>query len=116
MSEFVYNNVTIGDNMDQGQRLGDQASCNVPINLSTGSLATLMMLENPDKPNYCQSLMFELMNRIPPIPPEISHMEDKIVDRVAYRNPKIYDGQCSPMKLKEWIRSMEMILTMIDIP
>jgi len=54
MSDYVQNNVEthMGDNSDHGQGSGDQASFNVPPNLSGMPLIPLKLANNIRKPNY----------------------------------------------------------------
>jgi len=34
------------------------------------------------------------MKQIAPVPTENPHKDDKLVDRIAWCNPKVYDGKC----------------------
>ena len=56
------------------------------------------------------------MKRIPQVPAETPPKENKLVERVARRNPKVYDGSYDPVVLEEWIRGMEKIVTMVEVP
>jgi len=56
------------------------------------------------------------MKRIPQVPAETTPKEDKLADRVAWRNPKVYSGSYDPVILKEWIREMEKIFTVVEVP
>ena len=42
--------------------------------------------------------------------------EDKLADRVARRKPKVYDGSYDPVVLEGWIRGMEKIFTVVEVP
>jgi len=42
--------------------------------------------------------------------------EDKLIDRVARRNPKTYDGSYDPMQLEESIIGVEKIFVLIEVP
>ena len=41
---------------------------------------------------------------------------NKFFDRVAKRNPKTYDGKEDPMLLEEWVRQMEKIFDVVEVP
>jgi len=62
------------------------------------------------------------MKRIPAAPsgsqvlPEHPPRSDKLVDRVARSNPKVYDGNLDPIELEDWIRGMEKIFTVVEAP
>ena len=56
------------------------------------------------------------MKRIPQVPTETPPKENKLADRVAQRNPKVYDGSCDPVVLEERIRGMEKIFTVVEVP
>jgi len=47
------------------------------------------------------------MEQIPQVPTETPPKEDKWEEKVARRNPKVYDGTYDPVLLAEWIRGME---------
>ena len=66
----------------------------------------MLWAKNPNDPNYWQTLVLKLLKSNPPIPLKGPAKEDKIADRVARRNPKIYDGKYDPIKL-EWIRGTD---------
>jgi len=57
--------------------------CSIPTELAN----------NIGSPNYWHTLVSELMKQIPLASFEISPKDDKLVDRVARRNPKVYDGK-----------------------
>ena len=54
------------------------------------------------------------MKRIPQVPTEIPPKEDELANRGARRNPKAYNGTYDPVVLKEWIKGMEKIFTMVE--
>jgi len=56
------------------------------------------------------------MKRIPQVPAETPPKEDKLANRVARRNPKVYYGSYDLVILEEWIRGMEKIFTVIEVP
>jgi len=56
------------------------------------------------------------MKQIPQVSTETPPKEDKLVDRVARRNPKVYDVTYDPVVLEEWIREMEKIFTVVEVP
>jgi len=53
-------------------------------------------------PNYWQTLVSKLIKRVPPAPSKIPPKNDRLADRVAQHNPKVYDGKNDPMELEEW--------------
>jgi len=55
------------------------------------------------------------MKRIPQVPAETSLKEDKLADRVARRNPKVYDGSDDLVVLEKWIRWIEKIFTVAEV-
>ena len=95
MLEFMQNNVEtpMGDNSHHGQGLGDQASFNVPPNLSGIPPIPPKLTTNIGNPHYYQTLVSELMRRIPPAPSEIPPKDNKLADRVVRHNLKVYDGK-----------------------
>ena len=56
------------------------------------------------------------MQRIPPAPPINLPKEDKLIGRVARRNPKTYGGRYNPMELDEWIKTIEKIFVITKVP
>jgi len=54
------------------------------------------------------------MKRIPQVPAETPSKEDKLADRVAQRNLKVYDGNYDPVVLEEWVRRMGKIFTVVE--
>ena len=50
------------------------------------------------------------------MPTKISPKEDKLADRIARRNPKVYDENYDPVVLKEWVREMKKIFTAKEVP
>jgi len=74
------------------------------------------LANNFGNPSYWPTLVAELMKRIPQIPVEIPPKEDKLADRVAWHNPKVYDGSYNLVVLEEWIRVMEKIFTVVEVP
>ena len=56
------------------------------------------------------------MKWIPPVPAENPVREDPLVDRVARRNHKVYDGKYEPVESEEWVRGMKKIFTMVEVP
>jgi len=63
-------------------------------------------------PNYWRN---ELMKRIPYIPHEPTPKSNKLVDRVACCNPKIYNVNSVLVELKEQIRGMEHIFVVVEV-
>ena len=39
-----------------------------------------------------------------------------MADRVAKRNPRMYGGTYDPVELEEWIRGMEKIFALVEVP
>ena len=56
------------------------------------------------------------MKWIPPIPPEGPSKPNDVADRVAKRNPSTYDGKYDLVELEEWIRGMEKIFVVVEVP
>ena len=55
------------------------------------------------------------MKRIRKVLAEAPLKEDKLADRVARRNLKVYDGSYDPVVLEEWIRGIEKIFTVVEV-
>ena len=118
MSESIKNNAEthIGDNSDHDQRSGMQASCNLPSNLGEMPPIRSKLANNVGDPNYQPTLVAELMKRIPQVPNETPSKDDKLADRIARCNSKVYDGNYDLVELEEWLRGMEKIFTMVEVP
>ena len=56
------------------------------------------------------------MKRIPRTCTKILRKDDKLANRVARRNPKIYYGKYDAIELEEWIRGMKKVFTSIKVP
>ena len=75
-----------------------------------------------EDPNYWKNLVIELIKRIPAAPSgsqvlqEHPPKSDKLADRVARRNPKVYDRNLDPVELEDWIRGMEKIFVVVEVP
>ena len=52
-------------------------------------------------PNFWPALVAELMKRIPQLPAETPPKDDKLANRVAWCNPKVYDGNYYTVVLEE---------------
>jgi len=74
-----------------------------------------MIPGDPYNPMYWQTLITELTQCIPPAPLANPLTEDKLVDTVARHNLKTYSGSYL-MELEEWIRRMEKIFPVIEVP
>jgi len=74
------------------------------------------LANNIGDPNYWPALVAEFMKQIPQAPIETPPKENKLADRVAQRNPKVYDGSCDPVVLEERIRGMEKIFIVVEVP
>jgi len=83
---------------------------------SAASQAAPMMPKYPNNSMYWQALVTEFMQYIPLVPLVYPPKEDKLMDRVASRNPNTYGGSYDPVELEEWIRGMEKIFTVIEVP
>ena len=103
MSELAHNNeeVHIEEISDHGQGSGDQAFHYVPPNFGQMSPIPSKIAHNIGDPNNWPALVAELMKRIPQVPTEAPLKEDKLADRVARRNHKVYGGSYDPVVLKE---------------
>jgi len=72
--------------------------------------------------NYWKNLVIQLMKRIPAAPsgsqvfPEYPPRLDKLADRVALGNPKVYDENLDPVELEDWIRGMEKVFAVVEVP
>ena len=65
-----------------------------------------------------KNLIAELMKRIPPPPPvpiENPPNFDKLADRVAQHDPKIYVRKLGPVELKDWIREIGKIFDVVQV-
>jgi len=51
--------------------------------------------------DYRKNLVAELMKRIPPVPLKTTSKVDKLTNRLAQHNPKIYDGKFDAKELEE---------------
>jgi len=60
-------------------------------------------------------LVVELLKWIPPLPAENASRDDKLADRVARHNRRVYDGKYDLVELEDWIRGMENIFTVLDV-
>jgi len=65
--------------------------------------------------NYWPVLVAELMKWISKVPTESPPKEDKLADRVVRRNPTVYDGNYDLVLLKEWVRGMKKIFTVLKV-
>jgi len=61
-------------------------------------------------------LVAELVKLIPQIPTKSPTKEDKLADRVARHNPKVFDGTYDQVALEESIGGIEKIFTMVEVP
>jgi len=71
---------------------------------------------NIEDPNYWSTLVAKLMKRIPQVSTETPLKDDKLVDMVAQRNPKVYNENYDPVVLEEWVRRMEKIFIVVEVP
>ena len=118
MSESVHNNeeIHIEEILDHGQGSGDQASHQVPPNFGQVPPISSELAHNSGGPDYWPTLVAKLMKRIPQVPTEAPPKEDKLANRLARRNPKVYDGSYDPVVLEEWIRGVVNIITVVEVP
>ena len=59
------------------------------------------LANNIGDPNYWPALVAELMKRIPQVSTETPPKEDKLADRVARLNPRVYDETYDSIVLEE---------------
>jgi len=62
------------------------------------------------------TLVAELMKRIPQVPTKIPHKHDRLVDRVARHNPKVHAGKYDRVELAEWVKEIERIFIVVEVP
>ena len=67
-------------------------------------------------PEIMAKIMTEITKKLKEVEPEKPGSEVKFFDRVAKRNPKVYEGKEDPMILEEWIRQMEKIFDVVEVP
>ena len=104
MCESVQNNVEahIWDNSSHGQGLGEEASCHVPPNFGKMPPLPHEFANNIGNQNYRPTLVAEPMKRIPQVPTVTPPKDDKLADRVAWHNAKVYDENYDVVVLEEW--------------
>jgi len=68
------------------------------------------------EPELMAKIMTEITKKLKEVEPEKTESETKFFDRVAKRNPKVYEGKEDPMILEEWIRQMEKIFDVVEVP
>ena len=56
------------------------------------------------------------MKRLKDVEPEKLEKETKLFDQVVKRNLKVYEGKGDPVILEEWIRQMEKIFDVVEVP
>lgn len=106
----------------ESQNSENQVNENFQQNLSENPTVAREVSGSVEDPNYWKNLVIVLMKRIPAAPsgsevlPEHPPRSDKLVDRVARRNPKVYDGNLDVVELEDWIRGMEKIFTVVEVP
>ena len=66
--------------------------------------------------NYWPASVAELMKRIPQVLTKAPPKDDKLVDRVARCNPKVYDINYDPVVLEKCVRAMEKIFAVVEVP
>ena len=114
MSESANNDQNNHEGESQNSRI--QANENSQQHPRDDPTVAIEVSSSVEDPNYWKNLVTELMKRIPAAPlgsqvlPEHPPRADKLADRVARRNPKVYDGSLDPVELEDWIRGMEKIL------
>ena len=85
-------------------------------NPSGGPTVPLEVTTNVKDSDYWKTLAAELMKRIPLVPVENPPKSNKLADRIAGHNPKIYDGELDPVELEYRIRGMEKIFAAVKVP
>jgi len=63
--------------------------------------------------NYSPALVAELMKRIPQVPTETPPKDNKLVAR---RNPKVYHRNYDPIVLEEWVRAIQKLFVVVEVP
>ena len=87
--------------MDHGQGSDEQASHHMPPNFAQTPPIPPEFVNNIGALNVWSALVAKLMKRISQIPTESPPKDDKLEDRVARHNPKVYDGNYDPVVLEE---------------
>ena len=116
--ESAHNNaeIHIKEVSDHGQGSGDQASHHVQLNFGQMPPIPSELANNIGDLNYWPALVAELMKQIHQVPTKTPPKDDKLADRVARRNPKVYDRNYDPIVLEEWVRGMEKIFAVVEVP
>jgi len=108
--------IHIEDNSDHGQGSGEQASHYVLPNFAQLPPIPPEFANNIGDLNYWSALVAELMKQIPQVPTETPPKDDKLVDRVAWYNSKVYDRNYGPAPLEEWVRGITKIFIGVEVP
>jgi len=53
---------------------------------------------------------------VPHVPPENPPKSNKLANTVAQCNLKVYDGNLDPIELENWIKGIEKIYAIIEVP
>ena len=77
------------------------------------------LANNIGDPNYRPTdptLVPKVMKRIPQVPTKIPLKDDKLADRVAQSNPIVYNGNYDPIVLEEWVRAIQKLFVVVEVP
>jgi len=74
------------------------------------------LANNIGEPNYWPTLVAKPIKQIPQVPTQTLPEDDKLAESVAQCNPKVYDGNYDPVVLEEWVRGMDKIFTVVEVP
>jgi len=67
-------------------------------------------------PDLMAKIVIEVTKKLKGSSSRKDEQENKFFDRVAKRNPKTYDGKEDPVLLEEWVRHMEKIFNVMEVP
>ena len=117
MLEYVNNNLNSNEGETEGS--GNEARENTQQNPSVGLIVALEVSSNVEALDYQKNLVAELMKVIPPIPPvplKNTPKFDRLANGVARHNHKVYERKLELAELEDWIRGMEKIFPVVEVP
>ena len=88
----------------------------MPTNFSEIPQILSELANNVRNPNYWPTLVAKLMKQIPLLPAENPHKDGKLADMVTRCNPKAYNGKYDLVEFEEWVKGMEKIFTVVEVP
>ena len=91
--------------VNQNSPVGTPRRSQEPISALRDSANIKNLVDGLD-PELMAKIMTEITKRLKEVEPEKLGSETKFFNRVAKRNPKVYEGKEDPMILEEWIRQM----------